>query len=247
MIRSTIGYALGLVLMPAVAFAQADNRPFTRDFPIEECTFQATSSNPYFSLKPGRQLHFSNERCFDSGKCDAFEEAVITVLNQTRVVTLRDDGKTRNITTRVVKEIAKVDGQLEEVSLNYFAECKGTRDIYYFGEDVDVFENGKVVGHPGAWLAGVKRAEPGIIIPGGAFLLAARYFNETAPEVAMDRAEHVGIDLEIRVPAGRFDDCVKVRETTPLEPGAVTDKTYCPGVGLTVDGELELEGFFGPN
>lgn len=243
-IRSTLLGALSLLLVPVVAVAQTDNRAFTKEFPIDECQFTLAGSNPYFSLKPGTQLHFSNDRCVAAGKCDVEEEAVITVLNQTKVITLRDDGKSRNITTRVIKEIANEDGELKEVSFNYFAECKGTQDVYYFGEDVDVFDNGQVT-HPGAWLAGQKKAEPGIIIAGGAFLIGARYFNEIAPDVALDRVEHVAEDLKVNVPAGRFDDCVRVKETTPLEPGASTLKTYCPGVGLAVDDDLELEGFFG--
>jgi hypothetical protein len=242
-IRIALLCALGLALTSSEAGAQS--APFTDEFPIEDCTFQSTGSNPFFALKPGRQLHVSNEACFESGDCDEFEEAVITVLSQTRVVTLKDDGKTRNITTRVVKEVARIDGELAEISLNFFAECKDTQDVYYFGEEVDIYENGKVVSHEGAWLAGKKGAEPGIIMPGGAFLLGARYFQEIAPNVALDRAEHVGVDLDIRVPAGRFDDCVKVKETTPLEPGAVSFKVYCPGPGLVIDDELKLEGFFG--
>lgn len=243
-VKTSLLGALSLLLVPAVAVAQTDNRHFTNEFPVDECTFTTTGTNPYFSLKPGTQLHFSNDRCVAAGNCDAEEEAVITVLNQMKVITLRDDGKTRNITTRVIKEIAKEDGVLKEVSLNYFAECKGTQDVYYFGEDVDVFENGQVT-HPGAWLAGQKKAEPGIIISGGAFLVGARYFNETAPGVALDRIEHIADDLKVSVPAGRFDDCVRIVETTPLEPTARTEKTYCAGVGLAIDGELELEGSFG--
>lgn len=243
-IKSILLGVMSLVLAPSVALAQTDNRPFTKEFPIDECQFTLTGTNPYFSLKPGRQLIFSNDSCVAAGKCDATEEAVITVLNQTKVITLHDDGKARNITTRVIKETSTVDGKLEEVSLNYFAECKGTQDVYYFGEDVDVFDNGQVT-HPGVWQAGRNNAEPGIIIAGGAFLIGARYFNEIAPGVALDRVEHVGEDLKVTVPAGKFDDCVKVKETTPLEPGASGLKTYCPGVGLTKDDDLELEGFFG--
>jgi hypothetical protein len=33
---------------------------------------------------------------------------------------------------------------------------------------------------------------------------------------------------------------VDVDETTPLEPGHVSEKTYCPGTGLVFDNELEL-------
>jgi hypothetical protein len=230
---------LVLALIPAAAAAG----PFTDEFPVETCKFQTTGANPFFILKPGRQLHFSNQACVDAGECDELEELVITVLNQTRVVTLRDDGKTRNITTRVVREVERADGELTEISRNFFAQCTGTQDIYYFGEEVDIFGDGKIVSHEGAWLAGRNRAEPGIIMPGGAFLLGSRYFQEIAPGVALDRAEHIGVDLEVEVPAGEFDDCVKVKETTPLETGA-SFKTYCPGVGLVIDGDSELEGVF---
>lgn len=75
---------------------------------------------------------------------------------------------------------------------------------------------------------------------GGAFLLGARYFQESAPGVALDRAEHVAMDLEIEVKAGEFDDCVKIVETTPLERGSVSTKFYCPGTGLVIDGDLQL-------
>jgi hypothetical protein len=234
-----IACGLALALMPTAVAAGS----FTDEFPVETCKFQTTGTNPFFKLKPGRQLHFSNQSCVDEGECDELEELVITVLNQTRVVTLRDDGKTRNITTRVVREVERADGELTEISRNFFAECTGTQDVYYFGENVDIYEDGEVVSHDGAWLAGRDGAEPGIIMPGGAFLLGSRYFEEIAPGVALDRAEHIAVDLEVEVPAGEFDDCVKVKETTPLEAGA-SFKTYCPGVGLVIDEDLELEGVF---
>lgn len=237
---SMIACGLALALIPTAAAAG----PFTDEFPIEACTFQTTGKNPHFILKPGRQLHFSNQACVDAGECDELEEVVITVLNQTRVVTLRDDGETRNITTRVVREVERVDGDLAEISRNFVAECTGTQDIYYFGEEVDIYEDGKVVSHEGAWLAGRNGAEPGIIMPGGAFLLGSRYFQEIAPRVALDRAEHIGVDLEVEVPAGTFDDCVKVRETSPIDATATSTKIYCPGTGLVIDDELELEGVF---
>jgi hypothetical protein len=37
-----------------------------------------------------------------------------------------------------------------------------------------------------------------------------------------------------------FRNCVEVTETTPLEPGEESFKTYCPGVGLVRDDDLEL-------
>ena len=45
--------------------------------------------------------------------------------------------------------------------------------------------------------------------------------------------------LEVTVPAGTFTECVQVLETTPLEPGSESEKTYCPGVGLVTDDPVE--------
>jgi len=218
--------------------------PYTREFPIENCNFKASGSNPYFRLTPGRQAYFSNQRCVAAGDCDELEELWITVTDRTRQIELRDDGVTRTITTRVVQEFETADGEIAEISRNFFAICQPSRDIYYFGEEVDNYEDGRIVNHDGAWLAGRRGAQPGIIMPDAAFLLGSRYFQELAPNVAMDRAEHVANDLEIDVPAGFLEDCVQVNETSPLEPGSVSTKVYCPGKGLVRDDELELIAIF---
>jgi len=38
------------------------------------------------------------------------------------------------------------------------------KNVYYFGEDVDVYRDGKVVGHEGAWLSGREGAKFGLMI-----------------------------------------------------------------------------------
>ena len=234
---------LGMTLCAAsVAAAPADG--FTEDFPDERCAFRPFGGNSYFSLRPGRQAYFSNQRCFARGDCDELEEVWITVTDRTRGIELRSNGRIRNIVARVVQEFETVDGELEEISYNFFATCLPDRDVYYFGERVDLYEDGSVVGHEGQWLAGRNGAEPGIIMPDPAFLLGSRYMQEIAPGVAMDRAEHVAIDLDVNVPAGSFDDCVRVRETSPLEPGSTSIKIYCPGVGLVRDEDLELVAIY---
>jgi hypothetical protein len=192
---------------------------------LENCQFSTRSQNPYFILEPGRQLVLEGE---DDGETVHIE---ITVLPETKVVA--------GVTTRVVEERELINGELVEVSRNFFARCRPTNDIVYFGEEVDIYENGQIVSHDGAWRAGVKNARAGIIMP-GRFLLGARYFQELAPGVAEDRAEHVAMGLTKQTPAGTFTDCVRIRETTSLEPGAQSIKVYCPGVGLTVDSGVSL-------
>ena len=46
------------------------------------------------------------------------------------------------------------DGQVVEVSSNYFAISRVTGDVYCFGEDVDMFKADGKVTHEGSWREG---------------------------------------------------------------------------------------------
>src|SRR5947207_1061918 len=69
------------------------------------------------------------------------------------------------VTTRVVEEREEAGGSPKEVSRNYFAIDRRTGDVYYFGEDVDVYKGGKVASHPGGWHSGLQGARFGLFIP----------------------------------------------------------------------------------
>jgi hypothetical protein len=215
-----------------LAVAQ-DSEGFTTDFRLEACNFKTKARNPYFILQPNYQLVLEAEE-------DGEEiRVVISVLTEVETINLAGIGR---IKTRVVEEREWEGGDLIEVSRNFFARCAPTNDIYYFGEEVDIYEDGEIVSHDGAWRAGQNGAQPGLMMP-GTFLLGSRYFQEIAPDVALDRAEHVAMGLPVGVPAGQFDRCVEVLETTPLEPGHESVKRYCPGVGLVFDDGAELVDF----
>lgn len=231
-----------LILSPAV-LAQEE---FTEEFPLADCKFRATGGNDYFSLNVGYQLYLTNASCVASEECDELEEVWMTVLNDKRKIAFELDGETIALNARVVEERELEDGEISEVSRNFFAVCKDTGDVYYFGEDVDNYEDGEIDNHEGAWIAGENGALPGLIMPGGAFLLGARYFQEIAPGEALDRGEHVAMGLTVNVPAGQFEDCVMIEDSDALEPEDEPDpKVYCPGVGLVIDEELELTAIFG--
>jgi hypothetical protein len=68
----------------------------------------------------------------------------------------------------------------------------------------------------------------------------AKASHRSANRVLVELVES-GLDVE--VPAGDFSRCVQVDETTPLEPGHVSVKLYCPEVGLVADGPAELVSF----
>jgi len=209
-----------------------DEAEFTTEFFIDDCTFANTGRNPFWiPLVPGYEALLEGEE-------DGEEIAVeITVLEETFEVA--------GVETRVVQEYETVDGELVEISRNYFAFCMETGSIFYFGEDVDIYEDGEVVSHDGAWLAGVDDAEAGIIMP-GTVLLGSRYYQEIAPDVALDRAEHMAMDVTAEVEAGTFEDCLEVWETTPLDPGDLSIKVYAPGVGLVIDDVTELVEYTDP-
>jgi len=190
-------------------------------FDVSSSELGPTGRNDFFILEPG---HTST---YESGS----ERLVISVLADTRQV----DG----VTTRVVEERETKGGRLIEVSRNYFAISAKTRDVFYFGEEVDIYRDGKVVDHEGAWRSGENGARFGLMMPAEP-KLSQRYYQEMAPKIAMDRAAIVGLRAVVKTPAGEFKDCVRVEETTPLEPGAREYKYYARGVGLVQDGSLKL-------
>ncbi len=209
---------------------------YTDDFPIEDYRFVPSGSSRFWILEPGYQLYLAGD---DDGE---FVEVFITVLKEKRTIFLEIDGRQQRIRTRVIEEREYIDGELVEVSENYFARCKWTDDTYYFGEAVCNYEDGECVNNNGSWLAGVDGATPGIIMP-GTFLLGSRYFQEVAPGIALDRAENVRMGETVLTDAGEFEGCAVVLETTPLEPGAEDEKTYAPGVGLNMDGPISLVAY----
>jgi len=224
------------------ANAQEEEPEFTSAFRLEDCQFRPRGENSYFILQPGYQLVLEGE---DEGETVRVE---ITVLNKVETIDLPEIGEVR---TRVVEELRTKDGELTEISRNFFATCEPTNDVYYFGEEVDIYNEDGTITHEGAWRAGEPDedgiAEPGLIMP-GTYLLGSRYYQELADGIALDRAEHTEMGLDVTVPAGTFTDCVQVIETTPLEPGSESEKIYCPESGLVMDGEIGLVsyGFVNP-
>jgi hypothetical protein len=206
--------------------ADSADLEFTDEFSTGDCTFANTGRNPFFiPLDPGYQFYYE-------GVEDGQEIVLrITVLDDTETV----DG----VETRVFEEYETAEDEVIEISRNYFAICVETGSVFYFGEDVDIYENSEIVGHEGAWRAGEDGASAGILMP-GTVLVGSRYYQEVAPGVAVDQAEHMTMQATVETPVDTFEGCLTVRETTNLEPGAVSFKYYAPDVGLVRDNVLDL-------
>ena len=228
----TIFMSISLLLMLSITIpsvsaysGSVNSEGWIDSFNLEECKFSSTGVNSYFFLQPGYQLTLE-------GQEDGTDiQLVITVLDETKMV----DG----VETRIVEERETEDGELIEVSRNYFAVCEPDNDIFYFGEEVDDYEDGEIVGHEGEWLAGEDDARPGMIIPAEPEV-GLKYYQEVAPGVAEDRAEILSLNDVVDTPAGEFEDVLKVEETTPLEPDAIEYKFHAPGIGLIQDADLKL-------
>jgi predicted lipase len=204
---------------------------WTASFDLENCDFASTGENSYFILEPRYQVILEGEE-------DEEElQLTMTVLDETKVV----DG----VETRVVEEKESEGGNLVEVSRNYFAICKPTNDAFYFGEDVDIYEDGEIVSHEGAWLAGQNGAKAGMIMP-GKVEVSMKYYQEIAPGVAEDRAEIVSVNDTLDTPAGNFQNVLKTEETNPLEPNEKEYKFYAPGIGLIQEEGLKLVNYTQP-
>ena len=201
--------------------AMGQKTSWQEEFGIEKCNLLTTGRNPYFILEPGYQL------VLEGGGT----KLQITVLEETKTV--------GGVLTRVVEEKEWKDGKLYEVAKNYFAICEQTKDVFYFGEDVDFYENGKVVKHDGSWLAGKNGSRAGLMMPGTP-KVKMKYYQEIAPGVAMDRAEIVSLEETCKTTAGTFSGCMKVKESSAIDLLAKEYKYHAPGIGLVRDEDLTL-------
>ncbi|PYM97221.1 MAG: hypothetical protein DME07_25520 [Candidatus Rokuibacteriota bacterium] len=211
-----------IVLIGVALFAAcARSGDWTSVFLVEKDELLSVGRNPYFILEPGYMLVLEGHGA----------QLIITVLNETKKV----DG----VETRVVEERETKGGKLVEVARNYFAISKRTNDVFYFGEDVDMYKDGKIANHDGSWLSGVNGSKFGLMMP-GRVLLHSRYYQEVAPNIAMDRATIVSVTETVKTPAGEFKNCVKVEETSPLSRFTTEYKYYAPGIGMVSDGGMKL-------
>lgn len=222
----TLGLLLVVSLVTLSAFlpipvAAQPVKDWQSVFAVDKKTLGVKGANPYFNLTPGYILSYRHGKDTDT----------LTVLNGTK----RIDG----VETRGVEDREMKDGRLVELTRDYYAIDPVTNDVYYFGEDVDVYKNGRVVGHEGAWLSGVNGAKFGMMMP-GAPKAGQKFYQEQAPGVGMDRCEIVSVNDKIATPAGTFEKCIQVVESSPIEKGLRDHKWYAPGVGQVKDAGMVL-------
>jgi hypothetical protein len=187
-------------------------------------TFTTRIDNPFFPLPVGHRVVLEGEE----GSTHLVVR--ITSLDETEML----DG----VETRVVEEFESKDGQVVEISRNFFAQAEdGT--VCYFGEDVDIYDGaGNVTSHSGEWRAGEGENRPGVFMPAD-LEVGQAFQQEVAPGIAEDQAKVIAIGETTEVPAGTFDDTVRMEDASPID-GSRGTKVYARGIGLIVDGPAQL-------
>lgn len=182
---------------------------------IDPAAFVDVIDNPYLPMPVGARWVYE-------GTSDGeVERIVITVTG--------DRKRVMGIDAHVVRDTVTVGGELVEDTFDWFAQdTEG--NVWYLGETVEDYEDGKVVSTEGSWEAGVDGAQPGIVMPATP-AVGDTYRQEFLPGEAEDMMEIIAVDGSVSVSAGSFARAVVTRDWSPLEPDVVEEKSYAPGVG----------------
>ena len=197
--------------------------PAPYDPVIDPANFVAKIDNPFFPLVPGTTFIYKGQTS------EGLMRDEFAVTHNTRVI----DG----VTCVEVHDSVFTDGELTEDTLDWFAQDKDG-NVWYFGENTAELEDGLISTIDGTFMAGVDGDKPGIVMKAHP-AVGDFYRQEFSLGNAEDEAETLDLNASVTVPYGSFQHCLKSEETTPLEPDALEDKFYAPGVGnvLTVDVE----------
>ena len=201
--------------------SQADLPQGSEPVKLDPADFTTRIDNPYWPMAPGDKWVY---REIDSGTEQRVE---VTVTNQTEQIA-------NGIEARVVHDVVTEDGQLVEVTDDWYAQDKAG-NVWYLGEDTAEYENGKVTTRSGSFEAGVDGAQAGIIMP-AAPKDGMAYRQEYYKGEAEDKAEVLSTDEQVEVPFGYFQGALMTKDLVPLEPKVSEYKLYARDVGpvLTV-------------
>ena len=174
---------------------------------------KSVAPNPYFLLIPGRTMVYKIDN----------EEIRVSVTNKTRVIA--------GVTCREVHDVVRVDGQVIEDTLDWYAQ-----DIYgnvwYFGEISMSYEDGVLVNIDGSWTTGVDGAKPGYAMK-AAPVIGESYRQEFALNNAEDGAEVLSLTGTATATGGSCNNnCLITRDFSPIIPSLLEHKYYAPGIGF---------------
>ena len=197
---------------------------------LDPADFSTTIDNPYWPMAVGNTWVY---RETDTGGGRA--KVVVRVTNRTKRIA-------NGVTARVIRDTVTERGVPVEITDDWYAQDHDG-NVWYLGEYVTNYRDGKVVDHAGSFEAGVDGAQAGIA-------MAARpkpglaYRQEYYAGEAEDRAAVITVGEErVEVPYGTFTkDVLMTRDLVPTEPKVQELKFYAPGVGPLLSVHTDGDG-----
>ncbi len=115
----------------------------------------------------------------------------------------------KSINTAIVQYVAYLDGRIHEVAIDWYAQADDG-SVWYFGEDVFNYEDGKVADTKGTWAAG--DATPAAMIIPARPQVGNVYRSENAPGIAFEEVRVVKVDQDVAGPSGNIGGAIEVNE-----------------------------------
>ena len=216
----------GILVAGMLALPGCSNDPTAPQYDPEiPAAWAAAVTNQFYPLTPGTTYQYSGETP------EGTETITIEVLDRTRTIS--------GVVATVVRDRAFLDGELIEDTEDWFAQDQ-EGNVWYLGEDTKEYEGGQVVSTAGSWEWGVDGALPGIIMwADPSAHLNEEYRQEFYPGEAEDLAKVIATGESVTVPHGSFTGCIRTEDRSALEPALLEHKTYCPGLGLTLEEKVQ--------
>jgi hypothetical protein len=208
-----LAVVIGLVVVLALVCCKKAEETYNPT--IDPDNFVAKIDNQYFPLTPGTTFIYEGQK--EGGT----ERTEVYVSRQTKQII--------GVTCIEVRDTVWVDGNLVEATLDWYAQDKDG-NVWYFGEDSKEYENGQVVSTAGSWEAGVDGAKLGIVMEANP-KIGDSYRQEYYKGEAEDMAEVLSLTESVSVPYGSFNNCLKTKDFTRLEPDVVENKYFASGIG----------------
>jgi hypothetical protein len=130
------------------------------------------------------------------------------------------------VETAVIQYVAYLDGRIHEVALDWYAQADDGA-VWYFGEDVFNYEDGKVADTEGTWIAGDET--PAAMIMPAKPAVGNVYRPENAPEVVFEEVRVEKVDQDVAGPNGNISGAIEVSELHM--DGKREGKIFAPGYG----------------
>lgn len=186
---------------------------------LNPADFTTEITNPYWPMSPGSKWVYS-----ETDSEGTKEKAVVEVTNKTKKIA-------NGVEARVIRDTVSENGVPVEITDDWYAQDQDG-NIWYLGEYVTNYKNGKVTDHKGSFEAGVDGAQPGVAIPANPEPGMA-YRQEYYKGQAEDKGAVITIGQEkVEVPFGFFyKNVLMTRDLVPTEPKVQELKFYAPGVG----------------